>query len=134
MPQHERHRRKRALSGLMVLAVFLMSAVQAHMRPSFASQSGLNQVVVAATYQPLDMALGAGHDHAGSPCRGHPASSTDASHCLACGCAVMTGVIPAAAIGWLPVYVRGQPYRFGATQALDNLNNAPATPPPRPVV
>jgi hypothetical protein len=123
---------RKVISGLSVLAVLVMSVVQAHALPVWHATTHATELAYHVEDAETVASLPA-HDNWGAPCKGH-----DGAHGLACcsasGCPMFAGWLPADAT-LLPSIAPGAlSYRDLATPRPDGLGRAPALPPPRPIV
>jgi hypothetical protein len=134
MPKGRDGMLRKVLSGLSVLAVLVMSVVQAHalVLPVLHVATHAAELAYQGDNAETVASLPA-HDDWGAPCKGH-----DGAHGLACcsasGCPMFAGWLPADATPLPSITPGALSYRDLATPRPDGLGRAPALPPPRPTV
>ena len=119
---------RKALSGLLVLIVLLMSVAQARavMLPVFDTASH----AITAGQSDEHRTTSPAHSH---PCDGHE-STHGLACCLAGGCPILTGNLPPGQPTPQPQAAVALAFLMASTTAPDELNSAPDLPPPRYIV
>jgi hypothetical protein len=117
---------RKALSGLLVLVVLLVSVAQgrAVMLPIFDTASHA-------------IAVGQSDEHrTTSPAHNHPCDDHDQglACCLAGGCPILTGNLPSGQPALQPRAAVALAFLMAPTTAPDELNSPPDLPPPRYIV
>jgi hypothetical protein len=134
MPQGMGRRFRKMISGLLFLSIIVMSVAQAHatillvMHDAIRSTAAVHHGGIAGATVPLS-----GHDHTGSPCKGH-----DGAHGLTCcfsnGCPMMSGWLPVPTTVLPAIVATTLGYLDASTPRPDGLRFAPTPPPPRRIV
>ena len=133
MPEGSDHIFRRVLSGLLVLAIFVMPVVQVRASIVVAMQSTEHVAPVAHHNDSEIATLPPSHDHSQSPCKNH-----EATHglpcCFAGSCSMLAGWLTTASPSLPWVRQLAPIYWASSTPSSDDLGGAPARKPPRLIV